>query len=284
MRSSIGFSSPPRKGEHFYVLLFLFRVIVLHLKISFFYIWFKLTAFVNYHFSLIRFRLSLFVPFIVGMISCNRNHNLFEKISSSHSGITFNNTIIENDSINSLSVLNIYSGGGVGVGDFNNDGLQDIFLTGGMVPCKLYLNKGNFEFEDVTIKAGVEGIGRWARGVSIVDINNDGLMDIYICNTLYKDYLRRRNILYVNQGTDKDGIPHFKDMAAEYGLDIHVQSTMASFFDYDNDGDLDMYLTVNEASGGYAPSVFVGQNGPTSGPNRGRLYRNDMDSNLGHPV
>ncbi|MBS1947367.1 MAG: VCBS repeat-containing protein [Bacteroidetes bacterium] len=222
--------------------------------------------------------------FIAVIMSCNRKHNLFEKISSSHSGIVFNNTIIENDSINPLSVVNIYSGGGVGIGDFNNDGLQDIFLTGGMVPCKLYLNKGNFKFEDITSKAGVEGMGRWARGVSVVDINNDGLMDIYICNTLYKDTLRRRNILYINLGTDKDGIPHFKDEAAEYGLDMHVQSTMASFFDYDNDGDLDMYLTVNEATGGYAPSVFVGQDQPTSGTNRGRLYRNDMDLRLGHPV
>ena len=216
--------------------------------------------------------------------SCKDKHYLFDEISSAHSGITFNNRIVENDSINPLSVVNIYSGGGVGIGDFNNDGLQDIFLTGGMVPCKLYLNKGHFKFEDVTEKAGVEGLGRWARGVSIIDINNDGLPDIYICNTLYKDPCRRRNILYINLGTDKDGIPHFKDMAAEYGLDINVQSTMASFFDYDNDGDLDMYLTVNEASGGYESSVFIGQDRPTGGPNHGRLYRNDMDTRLGHPV
>ena len=147
-------------------------------------------------------------------------------------------------------MVNIYNGGGVGIGDFNNDGLPDIYFTGNMVPCRLYLNKGNFKFEDITEKAGVEGMGRWARGVSVIDINNDGLMDIYICNTIYKDSLRRRNILYINQGIDKNGIPHFKEMAAEYGLDIHVQSTMASFFDYDNDGDLDMYLTVNEASNG----------------------------------
>jgi len=224
------------------------------------------------------------ILFITLSLSCNRKHKLFEKIPSSHSGITFNNEIIENDSINPLSVVNIYSGGGVGIGDFNNDGLQDIFLTGGMVPCKLYINKGDFHFEDVTAKAGVEGMGRWARGVSVADINNDGLMDIYICNTLYKDSLRRRNILYVNVGTDKEGVPHFKDMAAEYGLDAHVQSTMASFFDYDNDGDLDMYLTVNEASGDYVSSVFTGQNAPTGGLNRGRLFRNDMDAHLRHPV
>src|SRR3984893_6418168 len=216
-------------------------------------------------------------------LACNKKPALFEKISSSHSGITFNNEIIENDSINPLDIVNIYNGGGVGLGDFNNDGKQDIFFSGNMVACKLYLNKGNFQFEDVTEKAGVEGMGRWARGVSIVDINNDGLMDIYICNTIYKDSLRRRNILYVNQGIDKDGIPHFREMAAEYGLDIHVQSTMASFFDYDNDGDLDMYLTVNEASSGDNTSVFLIRN-QKKAPSLGRLFRNDWDSSLGHPV
>ena len=215
---------------------------------------------------------------------CHSKDTLFEKIASSHSGITFNNHIVENDSINPLNVVNIYNGGGVGIGDFNNDGLQDIYFTGNMVPSKLYLNKGDFKFEDITVKAGAEGLGRWARGVAVVDINNDNLMDIYICNTIYKDSLRRKNILYVNQGMDKEGIPYFKDMATEYGLDIHVQSTMAAFFDYDNDGDLDMYLTVNEASNGYNSSVFLERNKSNTGPNRGRLFRNDMDSVLKHPV
>ena len=219
------------------------------------------------------------------IMACHEKAGLFEKMPSSHTGITFNNQITENDSINPMDVVNIYNGGGVGIGDFNNDGLQDIFLTGNMVPCKLYLNKGNFHFDDITEKAGVGGLGRWARGVSIVDINNDGLPDIYICNTIYKDSLRRRNILYVNQGVDKDGIPHFRDMAREYGLDIHVQSTMASFFDYDNDGDLDMYLTVNEASNGYNSSVFSQRHeNANTGHNRGRLFRNDMDPVLQHPV
>jgi hypothetical protein len=219
----------------------------------------------------------------IGLVACHRTDTLFKHIPSSQSGITFVNKITENDSINPFDVVNIYNGGGVGIGDLNNDGLQDIFLTGNMVPCRLYLNKGNFHFLDITEKAGVEGLGRWARGVSIVDINNDGLLDIYICNTVYKDSLRRKNILYVNQGSDKDGIPHFRDMAAEYGLDIHVQSTMASFFDYDNDGDLDMYLTVNEASNGNDPSDFVHRNG-SGVPSIGRLYRNEMDSALKHPV
>ncbi|HEY4155866.1 MAG TPA: VCBS repeat-containing protein, partial [Puia sp.] len=216
--------------------------------------------------------------------ACHGKKTLFEKISSSHSGIDFNNKIVENDTINPLDVVNIYNGGGVGIGDFNRDGLPDIYFAGNQVPGRLYLNQGNFKFLDITQKAGVAGLGRWARGVSVVDINNDGLMDIYICNTIYKDSLRRRNILYVNQGPDKDGIPHFKDMAAEYGLDIHGQSTMASFFDYDNDGDLDMYLTVNEASNGDNPSVFLQRDRGKLTPSMGRLYRNDMDSSLRHPV
>ena len=128
------------------------------------------------------------------------------------------------------------------------------------------------------IKRVLQGMGRWARGISVVDINNDGLMDIYICNTIYKDSLRRRNILYINQGIDKEGIPHFKDMAAEYGLDIHVQSTMASFFDYDNDGDLDMYLTVNEASNGNNPSDFIHRKSSVNSAEHWEgLYRNDWD-------
>ncbi|HEY4937305.1 MAG TPA: VCBS repeat-containing protein, partial [Puia sp.] len=201
--------------------------------------------------------LVLFLPFL---FACHHEHPLFEKISPSHSGVDFNNNITENDTINPLDVVNIYNGAGVGIGDFNNDGLQDIYFGGNMVPGRLYLNRGNFKFEDITDQAGVSGLGRWARGVSVVDINNDGLMDIYICNTIYKDSLRRRNILYINQGIDKDGIPHFKDMAAEYGLDIHEQSTMASFFDYDNDGDLDMYLTVNEAFNGENTATFLHRN------------------------
>ncbi len=229
-----------------------------------------------------KFYLSLFLLLLTALFSCKK-HTLFEQISSSHSGIHFNNQIIENDSINPLDVTNIYNGGGVGVGDFNNDGLQDLYFTGNMVSNKLYLNKGDFKFEDVTEKAGVGGMGRWGRGVSVVDINNDGLMDIYVCNTIYPDSARRRNLLYVNQGVDKDGIPHFKEMAKEYGLDLTALSTMASFFDYDNDGDLDMYLTVNSASSSYNPNLF-GPRNQTQEHSRGRLFRNDWDEKLHHAV
>lgn len=231
--------------------------------------------------------LSIFIfSMLLWLAACvTKTTTLFEKISSAHSGLDFTNTIVENDSINPLDIVNIYNGGGVGVGDFNNDGMQDIYFTGNMVSCKLYLNKGNFKFEDVTDKAGVTGEGRWARSASVIDINNDGLLDIYISNTIYNDSLRRRNILYINQGVDKRDMPHFKNMAAEYGLDIHVQSTMGNFFDYDNDGDLDMYLTVNEAATGYNQSVFRQRNTPINqNPSVGRLYRNDWDSVLNHSV
>ncbi|HVW98632.1 MAG TPA: VCBS repeat-containing protein [Mucilaginibacter sp.] len=218
------------------------------------------------------------------LFSCKQKNTLFEKISSSHSGITFDNAIVENDTINPLDKLNIYNGGGVGIGDFNNDGLQDIYFAGNAVPNKLYLNKGDFKFEDVTQQADVAGSGGWGRGVAVVDINNDGLMDIYVCYTLLDDSVKRRNLLYVNQGIDKNGVPHFKEMGKEYGLDINVHSTMASFFDYDNDGDLDMYLTVNEAGKNENTSSFRPIVRDGSKRSTGRLYRNDWDPVLKHGV
>lgn len=230
-----------------------------------------------------KYYLLAFLLLILLSSSCKK-HTLFEQIPSSHSGIHFNNQIIENDTINPLDAVNIYNGGGVGVGDFNNDGLQDLYFTGNMVSNKLYLNKGDFKFEDITYKAGVGGMGRWGRGVAVVDINNDGLMDIYVCNTLYPDSARRQNLLYINQGNDKDGIPHFKEMAKDYGLQISEQSTMASFFDYDNDGDLDMYVTVNSASASYNPNLFGPAAGRTMSKSMGKLYRNDWDEQLHHAV
>src|SRR6185312_6115556 len=188
--------------------------------------------------------LYLFIPVV--LFSCKKR-TLFEQIPSSYSGVNFSNTVVENDTINPLDKMNIYNGSGVGVGDFNGDGLQDIYFSGNAVSNRLYINKGNMQFEDVTKEAGVGGLGGWGRGVAVVDINNDGWPDIYVCNTLLGNASKRRNMLYVNQGPDKNGVPHFKEMAKEYGLDITLYSTMASFFDYDNDGDLDMYLTVNEA-------------------------------------
>jgi hypothetical protein len=190
------------------------------------------------------------------VISCKRSKPLFELVPSDHSNIHFNNRIVENDTINPFDLPNMYNGGGVGIGDFNNDGLPDIYFTGNQVPCKLYLNKGNFTFEDVTDIAKVNGDGRWCRGVSVVDINNDGLLDIYVCATISPDPKKRQNLLYINQGLNKQGIPVFKEMAAEYGLNDESYSTMAYFFDYDNDGDLDVYIVVNAMDPENNPSVY----------------------------
>jgi len=220
---------------------------------------------------------------VFGAVACNNNQTLFRKISSSSSGIHFKNEIIENDTLNPLDITNIYNGGGVGIGDFNNDGLQDIYFTGNTVENKMYLNKGDFKFEDITKQAGVTGEGRWSRGVAVIDINNDGWMDLYVCTTILKDVRRRENLLYINMGLNKDGIPIFKEMAREYGLADTTYSTMASFFDYDNDGDLDMYLAVNDILPEDNPSTYRAKIKDGSHPSTGRLYRNDWNDSLHHP-
>ncbi len=216
--------------------------------------------------------------------SCRKNDKLFKLIPSDHSGIDFNNRIIEDDSINPISLINVYNGGGVGVGDFNNDGLQDVYFTGNRVPNKLYLNKGKMQFEDITASAGVGGDGKWCRGVAVIDINNDGWMDMYVCASVYEDPEQRKNLLYINQGKTENGSVAFKESAAAYGLDDPSHSTMASFFDYDNDGDLDVYLVVNQMVSNVNPSAFKAKITDGSFPSTGRLYRNDPAPALNHPV
>lgn len=224
-----------------------------------------------------------FLCIIFFLASC-KDKTLFKRIDSSHSSIHFSNTITQNDSINIIDRENIYNGGGVGIGDFNNDGLPDIYFTGNMVSNALYLNKGSLRFEDVTKVANVEGENKWSRGVSVVDINNDGWQDIYISCTMLADSTKRENILYINQGLNKNGIPVFKDMAREYGLADNSYTTQAAFFDYDNDGDLDVYMGVNVFARGDNPNVYRKLLTNGEHPNTDRLYRNDWDSVKGHPV
>lgn len=226
--------------------------------------------------------LSLFTVLL--SLSCKQKKELFRLIAPEYSGIHFNNKIAENDSINPVDITNLYNGGGVGVADFNNDGMPDIYFTGNMVSNKLYLNKGELQFEDITNSAGVSGDGRWCRGVAVVDINNDGWMDMYVCVSMDKNPENRKNLLYINQGPDPKGLPFFKEQAAAYGLDDTTHATMAAFFDYDNDGDLDMYLAVNEILPNINPSVFKPKVTDGSFPSTGRLYKNTMDSLSGHPV
>ena len=156
--------------------------------------------------------------------------------SASATGVAFANNITENDSVNMFVNEYTYMGGGVGVGDFNRDGLPDLFFAGSQVSSRLYLNKGNMRFEDITKSAGV-GTDRWCTGVSVVDINGDGWPDIYVCVSGKAPGARRRNLLFINQHDLT-----FKEEAAEYGLDDSSYSTQAVFFDYDKDGRLDMYL------------------------------------------
>ncbi|MEJ8840916.1 VCBS repeat-containing protein [Lacibacter sp. H375] len=186
--------------------------------------------------------------------------------------------------MNIIDQENIYNGGGIGIADFNNDGLQDIYFTGNMISNKLYLNKGKMQFDDITTIAKVEGEGKWSRGVSIIDINDDGLQDIYISCTMLSDSLKRENILYVNQGNSNKGLPVFKNLAREYGLADNSYTTQSAFFDYDNDGDLDVYMTVNmfakrDNGNAYRPILKNGEH-----PNTDKLYRNDWDSAKHHPV
>src|SRR3954470_22859431 len=214
------------------------------------------------------------------LVSCTHN-TLFKKLSPDDTGITFNNAIKENDTLNTLDLEFLYNGGGVAIGDFNNDGLPDLYFTASITSNKLYLNEGNLNFDDVTSKAGATGEGEWSNAASIIDINNDGYEDIYVCTTIKKDPQQRRNLLYINQGKQADGIPRFKEMAAVYGLADTSYSVHAAFLDYDNDGDLDMYIATTKLAKRASTSLGIRD---TSTEDYDRLYRNDWNAQLNHPV
>ena len=202
----------------------------------------------------------------------------FTLMDSDKTGIHFNNKIAENDSVNVFENEYMYNGSGVGIGDFNNDGLPDIFFGGSTVSSKLYLNKGGFQFEDITESAGVQ-TSQWCTGISMVDINNDGFLDIYICSSHSPDPEKRKNRLFIN-----DGHLHFTEQAEAYGLADTGFSTQAAFFDYDKDGDLDMYLINHKLYSGDVNTLLAQD---TSGNSlaQDKLYRNDGAVNGStHPV
>ncbi|WP_064198563.1 MULTISPECIES: VCBS repeat-containing protein [Emticicia] len=180
---------------------------------------------------------------VVLLLSCSKSEDtLFESLPTSVTGIDFINRSLERKDFNIFNYRNFYNGGGVAIGDVNNDGLSDIFVTSNFEDNKLYLNKGKMTFEDITAKAGIVGKKFWSTGVTFADVNGDGLMDIYVCNSGSRD--QRGSQLYINQGI-KGGIPIFVEKATEAGLEDGGFSTHAAFFDYDRDGDLDMYLLNN---------------------------------------
>ncbi len=162
---------------------------------------------------------------------------VFTLLDSKTTGIDFKNISVENEQINILTYEYLYNGGGVAVGDINNDGLKDIYFTSNNQENKLFLNRGNMKFEDITAKAGAGCKEGWKTGVTMVDINADGFLDIYVCKSADGNPEHRRNILLINNGNLT-----FTNKAKEYGLDDFGYSTQANFFDYDNDGDLDMFL------------------------------------------
>ena len=204
---------------------------------------------------------------------------LFEAIDQKVTGITFTNQMHPTPQFNLFKYMYYYNGAGVGAGDFNNDGKIDLFFAANQGENALYLNEGNMHFKDVTKQANIPQDGAWNTGISVVDINNDGLLDIYICRVGHFGMLQGKNQLLICKGI-KDGIPYYEDEAKQYGLDFSGFSTQAVFFDYDGDGDLDMFLlnhSVNHESR-YAPRInFLGTYDSLSGD---RLYRNDGNNHF----
>ena len=203
---------------------------------------------------------------------------LFHRISTKASGINFQNEILENDSINILSYEYLYNGGGVGIGDFNKDGLPDVFFSGNQVSSKIYLNEGDLTFRDFTESSFINTTGQWCTGVSIVDINQDGFDDVYLNVGGMGNKSEFPNLLYINNGDLT-----FTESAQAYGLADKGESIQSLFFDYDLDGDLDMYLLTGGGFEKPANNIRkILKNG--QGRNTDRLYRNDFSDEMEHPV
>lgn len=205
-------------------------------------------------------------------VTCNppkeaqRIASLFKNIPVSQSGVSFNNAVIETETFNLYTYNYIYDGSGVAVGDINNDGLMDLYFTGNATANKLYLNEGNMKFKDISVSAGVAGDDRWMTGTTMADVNNDGYMDIYISVAGATD--NRQNILYINQGNNT-----FKEEAGKYGVADNGASTQAAFFDYDRDGDLDMYLVNRPVDFDIARNAFLAIDHIASNTDTDKLYK-----------
>ena len=217
------------------------------------------------------------VFFLLLFCACQpEKEKLFTAMSSAETGITFQNTVIENDSFNLIDYYYVYNGGGVAVGDINNDGFTDVYFTGNQVADKLYLNTGNFEkstfkFEDITEKAGIKKVG-WSTGVTMADVNGDGLLDIYVCKSGNYPSSQRANQLYINHSNE--GKISFIESAKEYGLADTTFSTQAAFFDFDKDNDLDLFL-ITSTNSTRNPNALVAPIKDGSGLSADKLFQNN---------
>ena len=220
-------------------------------------------------------RIGTLLIFLTSCSDSKEEASLFNYPSVEETGIDFTNQLTPSADQNILDYLYFYNGGGVSIGDINNDGLPDIYLTGNQVKNKLYLNKGNLKFEDITEKAEVAGSSSWTTGTTMADVNGDGLLDIYVCAVVGINGFRGHNELFINNGPSTgSGQVTFTEKAAEFGLDIENYSSQAAFFDMDDDGDLDMYL-LNHAvhtANSYGPATIREKRVEESGD---KLFRND---------
>ena len=196
----------------------------------------------------------------------------FTLLGAKQTGIEFRNDVVYTEAYNTYTYRNFYNGAGVGLGDFNRDGLMDIYFCGNIVDNKLYINRGNFRFEDITEQAGVACAGVWSTGVSIADVNGDGWPDIYVCKSGIPDTPHRNNELFINKGDLT-----FTEQAKDYGIDDMGLSTHATFFDYDRDGDLDCYLLNNSFQSVTEFDLVKGERMVRDTLGANKLYRNDGD-------
>jgi enediyne biosynthesis protein E4 len=217
---------------------------------------------------------------ILNFISCTsgktkHSASLFKVLDNKATGLDFSNDLTYDEDFNLLKYIYFYNGSGVGCGDFNNDGKIDLYFGSNQKQNQLYLNEGGMHFKNVTAEAGIPDDKGWTTGISVADVNADGLLDIYVCRVGYYEALRSKNQLLICTGIDKNGVPQYKDEARQYGIDFMGLSTQAAFFDYDLDGDLDMFL-LNHSAKGFTSlrprSDYLKINNPIVGA---RLFRNE---------